>query len=296
MYRAGHGPFGPERLVDVTCNEPASHHPIVRLPLPRQCRIQRSAQPYSRLRCSRRQRRYAPRARGRASGTAAGWPWLDLPSRRGGGWAACIFEPRPRAIQRPIYVSYALSFVVLAVFWYGNHHLFRYIERHDTLLIVLNFAVLLLVAVQPFPTALLAHYDNDPVATTVYAAFFAANGIFSCALHWYSTRHHRLINAALGSRLIRNMVLRSVIAPALFLFSHSSRFLESGGGKTNLAAHTDGYVSDRRSRAFRGVTSSAAYMPQLEHPHIQMRICRRSASLARWVPTAPAAPDGNLQV
>jgi hypothetical protein len=37
--------------------------------------------------------------------------------------------------------------------------------------------VLLLVAVQPSPTALLAYYDNDPVATTVQAAFFAANGI-----------------------------------------------------------------------------------------------------------------------
>lgn len=121
--------------------------------------------------------------------------------------------------QRPTYVSYALSFVVLALFWYGHHHLFRYIKRYDTLLIVVNFAVLLLVAVQPFPTALLARYDNDPVATTVYAAFFAANGIFSCALHWYSTSHHRLINSALGSQVIRNMVLRSVIAPALFLFS-----------------------------------------------------------------------------
>jgi uncharacterized membrane protein len=121
--------------------------------------------------------------------------------------------------QFPIYLSYVLSFAVLAAYWYGHHRIFRYIRRYDARLIMLNFGVLLFVAALPFPTAILGRYGDQPLAVVIYAVFQAATGLFSAVLWWYATHCRQLVSSDLNGKFIWLQGLRLVFPPAVFLLS-----------------------------------------------------------------------------
>jgi uncharacterized membrane protein len=81
----------------------------------------------------------------------------------------------PRAVldQWPELFSYAISFLVVGLFWLEHHRLFRYIRRHDAELIWLNICFLLCVSFLPFPTDLAGEYADQPFAVAFYATSMA---------------------------------------------------------------------------------------------------------------------------
>lgn len=121
--------------------------------------------------------------------------------------------------ETPSYFSYALSFAVIATTWYGHHSNFKYIRRSDGRLIALNFASLLLIAVLPFPTAVLGRYGHDPVAAVIYAVTIALTGLFGAAVWWYATHRRRLVSRDLDDRVVRLRTYRTLTVPAVFLIS-----------------------------------------------------------------------------
>jgi uncharacterized membrane protein len=121
--------------------------------------------------------------------------------------------------QVPSYVSYALSFGVIALTWYGHHETFRHIRRYDGRLIALNFGSLLLIAVLPFPTAVLGRYGNQPLAAVIYATTLSLTGLLAAVTWRYATHRHRLVSKDLDPQLVRYRFYRSVIIPVVFLLS-----------------------------------------------------------------------------
>ena len=121
--------------------------------------------------------------------------------------------------QEPSYRSYALSFAVIALTWYTHHQIFRYVLRTDATLIALNFLALLVVAVLPFPTAVLGHNVTDPVAAVLYAVTIAMSGVFGAAIWWYATHRRRLVRANLPERTVRVRMYRTLSVPVLFFAS-----------------------------------------------------------------------------
>lgn len=61
---------------------------------------------------------------------------------------------------RPEYLAHLVSFLTIANAWMSHHGIFRPIARTDQTLVYLNTLLLLVVAVIPFPTALIAEYRN----------------------------------------------------------------------------------------------------------------------------------------
>ena len=53
---------------------------------------------------------------------------------------------------RPKYVSFLVSFLVIATYWANHQRIFQYIVRVDGTLVWLNIVLLLCIAFQPFPT------------------------------------------------------------------------------------------------------------------------------------------------
>lgn len=64
---------------------------------------------------------------------------------------------------------YALSFVIIGLYWI-NHHMFRSIVRYDYALIWLNISLLLCIAFLPVASGIVAHYDLL-FAILLYLAF-----------------------------------------------------------------------------------------------------------------------------
>jgi uncharacterized membrane protein len=103
----------------------------------------------------------------------------------------------------PDFAMYAMSFLVLGVFWLIHHVLFDIVERYDTTLIWLNIAFLLFAALVPFSTSLFAEHG----ATTETAIFYGLNMITVFATGWgifvYSTAGRRLVGAGVEDAVIR---------------------------------------------------------------------------------------------
>src|SRR5439155_20416822 len=62
----------------------------------------------------------------------------------------------------PSYVAFLVSFVILGIMWANHHDIFKLIAKTDRTFAMLNLALLLLVVLQPFPTALVAEYLGSP--------------------------------------------------------------------------------------------------------------------------------------
>ena len=121
--------------------------------------------------------------------------------------------------QWPALFSYLLSFAVVAMTWNGHHDTFRYIRRVDGWLIVLNFAVLLLVAFLPFPTAVLGRNQGKAAAAVVYAATLTLINLAGAASWWYATRGHRLVDGDLPRHVVKKRFSRLAIGVIVFLVS-----------------------------------------------------------------------------
>lgn len=121
----------------------------------------------------------------------------------------------------PNMYSFGISFVVIGLFWIGHHSLSRYIAAFDRGLIAINLLFLGVIAFLPFPTGLLRTGGNQPTsrdATVFYAGCIAAAGLAELAI-WLYARSKNLLVPAASPELRRNVTLRLLIAPVVFLLS-----------------------------------------------------------------------------
>jgi len=70
----------------------------------------------------------------------------------------------------PTWLSYALSYLFVAVVWINHHHLMRYATNATPRLIWINFAFLFSVSLFPLATAWMAASELKPEPVSFYAA------------------------------------------------------------------------------------------------------------------------------
>ena len=131
-------------------------------------------------------------------------------------------------------LSFAISFVVIGVFWMGHHSISRYIIAFDRRLIALNLLFLGVIAFLPFPTGLLFEHTSGPspwASTVFYAGCIAAAGLAELAIWLYASSNHLLTDQT-PPALRRGVTLRLLVAPIVFLLSIPVAFYS-----TNLATY-----------------------------------------------------------
>ena len=67
------------------------------------------------------------------------------------------------------FVSYAISFYVIAQFWLAHHRVFRHVSGHHEGLAWWNFAFLFTITIMPFTSNLLGDYGSNPLAVDLFA-------------------------------------------------------------------------------------------------------------------------------
>jgi len=122
-----------------------------------------------------------------------------------------------RNMQGPLY-SFALSFVLVGVYWMGHRRLLRDVVRTDGLLVWLNLFMLLLVCLVPFTAGVLSLYGNLATAVVVYAANLGLLGVLSLALRLQSWRGN-LLSVPLSQGDRRVAVIDAVLSVAVFAAS-----------------------------------------------------------------------------
>lgn len=85
----------------------------------------------------------------------------------------------------PKFVSFAVSFIYISIYWYNHHQLFHPVERLDRKLFWLNTVFLLFLTFIPFPTALIGSYPTDRVAVLCYGLAMMATAISFVVMKMY---------------------------------------------------------------------------------------------------------------
>jgi uncharacterized membrane protein len=119
----------------------------------------------------------------------------------------------------PKYLSYVISFLVLAVYWQAHHRVFRPITGYDSTLVWLNFLFLMAVAFLPFPTSLLGEYSEEQLSVVIYAANAAVASLLLVAISWYATSGHRLVSPDMDDEEESIRRLQGLAVPVVFLLS-----------------------------------------------------------------------------
>jgi uncharacterized membrane protein len=112
--------------------------------------------------------------------------------------------------------SYVISFLVVGIYWLGNHRQVRLMRRFDGGALVINLLFLMAVAFIPFPSAMLNRYFGT-ASVVLYACSMALVGGLLGALWIYAARRDLL--DGVDRRLRRYYTIRALYPPVIFLLS-----------------------------------------------------------------------------
>lgn len=115
--------------------------------------------------------------------------------------------------------NYAISFVVLGVYWIRHQSQFNVIQYANRILLWINIVFLMFVALIPFTTSFMMDYSNFQLPVILYSSNLFMIG-FLLYLHWkYATRNFRLIDKDVSIEFINKSSRLTLAAPVIFLFS-----------------------------------------------------------------------------
>jgi len=77
----------------------------------------------------------------------------------------------------PTFLSYALSFLIIAIYWVNHRHVVRYAARVSAALLWANMLVLFTISLIPFATAWLGRHLTAPVPNIVYGLVLIAGAV-----------------------------------------------------------------------------------------------------------------------
>jgi len=123
------------------------------------------------------------------------------------------------------FLGYAVSFVLLAVFWIRHHEQSHFVKRTDRKHLWINIIFLMFVALVPFSTSLVGDYPDEPVAEVFFGCnIFILGALLLC--NWaYATDHYRLVDPSLDPRLVALGKRRGVVTPLVAISAMGLSFI-----------------------------------------------------------------------
>jgi len=123
------------------------------------------------------------------------------------------------AAQWPKFFNYALSFLLLAIFWIVHHQQFRFIHRTDRNHIWINIGILMFVALMPFSTDVTGDYSGNTLAQLLFSGNLLILGLLFLLNWWYACYHHRLVAKDLSRETIVRGLRRGSVVPIIAFIS-----------------------------------------------------------------------------
>lgn len=118
----------------------------------------------------------------------------------------------------PEFLGYAVSFMVIAMYWMAHHKIFRNIADYDRPLIYINTVFLMFIAFMPFVTGLLFNYPAQLISVIWYAVLVALIGL-ALLWVWSYAKNHRLVYDEVEKKESRRITFSLLITPVVFAFS-----------------------------------------------------------------------------
>ena len=121
------------------------------------------------------------------------------------------------AVVLPKFVSFAVSFFTVAIFWVNHHHFFSRVTHTDWKLLWLNNLLLFFLAVTPFSTAVLGDHPLDGIPIAFYGMNLALAGFAFAMMSRYVFYDGKLTTAAVTRPEMDSEMRRAIVGSAGFL-------------------------------------------------------------------------------
>jgi len=117
------------------------------------------------------------------------------------------------------FFNYALSFILLAVFWIIHHDQFHFITRTNRTLLWINIFCLMFVALVPFTTSLSGDFPDETIAKLFFDLNLFILGLLN-SLNWvYATKGYRLVDRSMDPKRIASGTKRGMVTPSVALLA-----------------------------------------------------------------------------
>jgi uncharacterized membrane protein len=124
----------------------------------------------------------------------------------------------------PVFLSYVLSFIYVAIYWNNHHHFFHLVRKVDGTLLWANLHLLFWLSLIPFATSWLGAHPFAPVPTAVYGA-----ALLFPALAWYLLQSVIIQEQGRGSPLAKAIGrdLKGKLSAPLYLLGIVLSFMDT---------------------------------------------------------------------
>jgi uncharacterized membrane protein len=119
----------------------------------------------------------------------------------------------------PNFLSYIISFVVIAVYWYNYHKIIHYAAEADNKIAYLNVVFLFFVTLMPFTASMLGRYGDESLAVFLYAASVAVGNAVLFLLWRHILRKYVRAEKALNKKYVDYLYLRAGFPVVVALLS-----------------------------------------------------------------------------
>ena len=118
------------------------------------------------------------------------------------------------ATVMPALLTYALSFVYVAIYWNNHHHFYHLVQRVDGTVLWANMHLLFWLSLIPFATAWAGRNHLAPIPTALYGF-----SLLMPALAWYGMQAAIIRREGRSSMLARALGrdLKGKITPAIYI-------------------------------------------------------------------------------
>jgi len=115
------------------------------------------------------------------------------------------------------FAAFAVSFVVLGVFWFAHHQTFHFVVRVNRTLVWLSILFFMGVALIPFVASVLGSNATDPVALSLYGGVIGLITVLGYVVWWYLTGDRGLVVSGLDPALVRKVSRWIAVGPCIAL-------------------------------------------------------------------------------
>ncbi len=126
----------------------------------------------------------------------------------------------------PIFLTYVLSFIYLAIYWNNHHHMLQATKSVNGKVLWANMHLLFWLSLVPFVTGWMGENHFAPLPTAVYGAVLLCAAIAYTILQTTIVHHHAgenaLLAAAVGHDLKGKLSIALYVAAILAAFIHQS--------------------------------------------------------------------------
>jgi len=130
--------------------------------------------------------------------------------------AGALLAHKLRAMW-PQVLAYALSFMIVGVYWVAHHLMLASVRRVDRTLLWLNNLFLMCIAFVPFAAALLGAYPDQAPTVAAYGACLVVSSLALQVWWTYATRGGRLLRPDVTPRYVRLGTQRTLAAASIYL-------------------------------------------------------------------------------